>query len=295
MQAFLESMPIGVLREADPLYVLCLLVFGSAVIVYVVYGGFRAVVWTDVMQGIIMFLGVLVMLGLVLHQTGGLERATRTLAKMTSPVEGTASVALPAGSDPVELKRGSWLQTNDNSGDEWIKLLETTVISSEPRTVEVLHYRHVDGVALPEAAQLAEGASVTIADPGDYKYGRDTEGVYLSAPGPNADKSMGFLSITLALSFFFFWPFGTLSQPSNMVRLMAFKDSQTLRKAIVTISIYFSIIYFFLSSSSAAARCCFPAWKITRIESCPSWPRFSRPMPGSRGWPESSWRRRSPR
>jgi Na+/pantothenate symporter len=35
----------------DPAYVLCLLVFGLVVVAYTTYGGFRAVVWTDVLQG----------------------------------------------------------------------------------------------------------------------------------------------------------------------------------------------------------------------------------------------------
>ena len=39
---------------AEPDYVLCLLVFSISVIVYTAFGGFRAVVWTDVMQGIVM-------------------------------------------------------------------------------------------------------------------------------------------------------------------------------------------------------------------------------------------------
>ncbi len=45
-------------------YVLCLVVFGVAVIVYTTYGGFHAVVWTDVMQGIVMVIGVIIMLPL---------------------------------------------------------------------------------------------------------------------------------------------------------------------------------------------------------------------------------------
>ena len=44
--------------NAEPDYVLCLLVFAFSVIVYTAFGGFRAVVWTDVMQGIVMGIGV---------------------------------------------------------------------------------------------------------------------------------------------------------------------------------------------------------------------------------------------
>ena len=47
--------------QAEPDYVLCLVVFGIAVVAYVSYGGFRAVVWTDVMQGFVgLFGGLLI-------------------------------------------------------------------------------------------------------------------------------------------------------------------------------------------------------------------------------------------
>jgi sodium/pantothenate symporter len=250
MGQVLQATSFGPFQNADPLYVLCLLVFGISVIVYVVYGGFRAVVWTDVMQGVIMFIGVLVMLALVLYQTGGLEKATRTLAKMTPPVPGTATVQLPVGSESSDLPQGAWFKLSGAANEnQWVKLTEpgkATASGAAASPIAVLQYRHVDGVTAPIETTLPQGAQVTIADKGSYAYGRDTEGVYVSAPGPHKDKGLGFLSVTLAISFFFFWPFGTLAQPSNMVRLMAFKDTPTLRKAIVTVTIYFTVVYFFL-------------------------------------------------
>ena len=63
--------------EAD--YLLCLLVFAASVVAYTAWGGFRAVVWTDMMQGVIMGLGVVILLGLALTQVGGIERDSGTL------------------------------------------------------------------------------------------------------------------------------------------------------------------------------------------------------------------------
>ncbi|MCH2386260.1 MAG: hypothetical protein MK293_13490, partial [Pedosphaera sp.] len=65
--------------SAEPDYVLCLLVFAFSVIVYTAFGGFRAVVWTDVMQGIVMGVGVIILLFLTLGQVGGLTKATEQL------------------------------------------------------------------------------------------------------------------------------------------------------------------------------------------------------------------------
>ena len=66
----------------DPGYLVCLAVFGIVVILYTTYGGFRAVVWTDVLQGGAMVVGVMVMLPLTLYQVGGLTKATQQLGEM---------------------------------------------------------------------------------------------------------------------------------------------------------------------------------------------------------------------
>ncbi len=60
-------------------YCLALLLFAGVVILYTSYGGFRAVVWTDVLQGFVMFIGVLLLLYFTLSKAGGLEGATQTL------------------------------------------------------------------------------------------------------------------------------------------------------------------------------------------------------------------------
>jgi SSS family solute:Na+ symporter/sodium/pantothenate symporter len=53
-----------------------------------------------------------------------------------------------------------------------------------------------------------------------------------------------FHPLPLAISFFFMWAISGAGQPGTMVRLMAFKDSITWRRAIFTVTIYFGLIYF---------------------------------------------------
>ena len=74
------------------------LVFTFAVVIYTAYGGFRAVVWTDVMQGFVMVGGVVLMLPLALYAVGGLGQATDDMAKMTPPEHGSARVIVGARS-----------------------------------------------------------------------------------------------------------------------------------------------------------------------------------------------------
>ena len=41
-------------------YLMGLLIFTATVVAYTTYGGFRAVAWTDTMQGIVMIVGIVV-------------------------------------------------------------------------------------------------------------------------------------------------------------------------------------------------------------------------------------------
>jgi sodium/pantothenate symporter len=65
-----------------PDYVLGVLIFALTVVAYTTYGGFWAVTWTDVLQGILIVAGALLMMGLALYQVGGLETATRKLQQI---------------------------------------------------------------------------------------------------------------------------------------------------------------------------------------------------------------------
>ena len=132
------TMDIPWINQAEPDYLVCLIVFAAAVIVYVVYGGFRAVVWTDVMQGIVMFVGVILMLGMALWQVGGLETATRKLEKMTPPEPGMAVLSSDANPQTdLVLPKGTWLF---DSGDVF-RLREMVTLKKEQASsgpVEVL-------------------------------------------------------------------------------------------------------------------------------------------------------------
>ena len=56
----------GYCTGIDPQYLLCLMIFGLVVVIYMAYGGFHAAVWTDVMQGMVMVVGAMIMLPLAL-------------------------------------------------------------------------------------------------------------------------------------------------------------------------------------------------------------------------------------
>jgi len=86
----------------------------------------------------------------------------------------------------------------------------------------------------------------------------DGRGAYVSGPGPKPSSSDGFLPFGLAISFFFMWAISGTGQPQYMVRLMAFKDTNTLRRSIITVTIYYSLIYFPLVIIFCCARILMP-------------------------------------
>jgi SSS family solute:Na+ symporter/sodium/pantothenate symporter len=147
--------------EQYPDYVLGVLIFAVTVIAYTTYGGFWAVTWTDVLQGIVIVAGALLLMILALIKVGGLTAATTKLREI----------------DP----------------------------------------------------QL------------------------LSGPGPNE-----YLPLGLAVSFFFLWTIGSMGQPVGMVRLMACRDTPTLRTSLFMIGVYYALIYLPLVIAFVCARALYP-------------------------------------
>ncbi|MGB0599009.1 MAG: sodium:solute symporter family transporter [Rubripirellula sp.] len=249
-------------NQAEPDYLVCLLVFSVAVIVYVVYGGFRAVVWTDVMQGIVMFVGVILMLGLALWQVGGLTNATRQLAEMTPPENGIGTVTLssPATTER-SVEKGTWIAQTDGV---YRLAAEVTIpagqVESEP--VDILKITTAEEINRLRREIESSDLRLKIEELTRYKYGAGQKGVYVTNPGPSPTNQLGFLAIGSAISFFIFWPFGAAGQPSNMVRLLSFKDTRTLRYSIVTVGIYYGVIYLALVIIFCCARVLMPGMEI---------------------------------
>ncbi len=132
--------------------------------------------------------------------------------------------------------------------------------------VVVLFCLVVPGVSQSDSGQ---GAKEQIAGELDSRetgdWGRATKTAVQStgpgfASGPGFSTSTGreFLPPTLALSYFVVWVFGGIGMPTGMVRVMATKDSRTLRRSIVLLSIYNLLIYLPLLVICISARSIFP-------------------------------------
>lgn len=327
----------------DPAYTLCLLVFALVVVAYTAYGGFHAVVWTDVLQGVVMVGGVLIMLPLVLWEVGGLPNATRQLADMEPPRLGTAalelvcppaddchlgyvwfsvsdesvgqerlfrvsgSVSVPAGRSRIEnipiaeirtpsermaaRRRLRDIQLVDRFKERLtrlkqsqLKCVETPAASerSDSQTADLVNLLQDELERLREKDEALEDGDVgagrwELTRLAEYDFGAGRKGVYVYGPGPvpphldddqSTDSNLrgaamdGFLPLSLAVSFFFMWSISGAGQPSSMVRLMAFRSTGTLRRAIFTVAVYYSLIYFPLVVIFCCARILLPGMEL---------------------------------
>ncbi|MBT7734340.1 MAG: hypothetical protein HN707_05480 [Verrucomicrobia bacterium] len=248
--------------SAEPDYVLCLLVFAFSVIVYTAFGGFRAVVWTDVMQGIVMGVGVIILLYLTLVQVGGLTKATEQLKEMTPPETGIGIVTLgQAHTETITLPKGGWLRLSDGG---IARLAEQASLAKGETRTEAKLLKITTPAEVDRIEPTDFGFTVTSTFTADETkgYGSGRKGVYVSAPGPHPEREDGFLNVWIAISFFFFWAFGSAGQPSNMVRLMAFKGTNVLRNAILAVSVYYTVIYLLLVVIFCCARILLPGMEV---------------------------------
>jgi Na+/pantothenate symporter len=291
----IEGQPV--LGGVEPGYLLCLVSFAVAVIVYTTYGGFRAVVWTDVLQGLVMVVGVLIMLPLALWQVGGLSRATDAMSKMTPPRRQRAELRIADVQDrDIVLPFGTWIdgpaerddvrrvfrtarQVVIRAGQDRAVFVEDRVDRTD---VPVLQITTPDEVARIAPCPLDPPVTVHVLQTDDYAYGADTPGVYVSGPGPSPIDPSGFLPLGMAVSFFCMWTFAGAGQPGNMVRLMAFKDSKTLKRGISTVVVYYSLIYFPLVVIFCCARVLMPGME---IESDRIMPAMAEHLAVAAGWP----------
>lgn len=273
-EGLLRSLPLT--AGVDPGYLLCLVVFAAVVILYTAYGGFRAVVWTDVMQGFVMLGGVLLLLPLTLWAVGGLGAATREMAAMTPP--DVVQLRLSRMDGPADerllIPKNTWFQVTGANRVRVVRTAEACEVPAGQRVgwvglggeaatdrvtgFELTFAPHIDR-QLPQCHPWPLRVEVVSVRP--YAYGAGRAGVYLTAPGPDENKWNGFLPISLAISFYFMWTFSTAGQPSNMVRLMAFDRPRTLSRAIFTVSVYYTLIYVPLLIIFCCARVLLPGWE----------------------------------
>ncbi len=271
-------------------YEIGLVIFAIIVIFYTAYGGFRAVVWTDVMQGVVMGIGVVILVPIVMAKSGGLEQATHNLVNqnptlitsvpgpggqkgtMNDLVLRATTTQVPAGLEyrhpeqPNASLSINWDSSGPASQDIQIDLatddqghITSTgndvkqALENHPQLGSLLkiEYPYKNNEITTDTAgnQVALGAtgSLWLAEnkegkkiPQRFAFIHGDDLVF--GPG-RSNRGTPFHPLGLAISFFFMWAIVGIAQPGTMVRLMAFQESGTLKRAILTVTIYYSLIY----------------------------------------------------
>jgi SSS family solute:Na+ symporter/sodium/pantothenate symporter len=99
-----------------------------------------------------------------------------------------------------------------------------------------------------EQVALAQGKSPDEA--------RQVASQYISGPGLKGGSP--FLPLTMAISFFMFWPYAGMASAASVVRIMACKDTSVLRRSIFLLAAYNMAIYLPLIVICMCARALLP-------------------------------------
>ncbi len=260
-------------------YIIGLLIFGFVVIFYTAYGGFRAVVWTDVMQGVVMGIGIIILLPVILSTAGGLTKVNENLRKQKPtlvtavsgenndlvfeldktengemPIDGVEyTIPEPPSPKPkvkvVTEKKGDRefkllrVQMAVNDGDEPIttadEIVDLIKSSSDPEVQKVAKHLIIRN-AFDNDGSASWNPTRTESRTKRWVFIRGDE--FLFGPGRKS-SGLPFHPLGMAISFFFMWAISGMGQPGTMVRLIAFKDSRTLKRAILTVTVFFALIY----------------------------------------------------
>ncbi len=276
---------VSAAQQIDWLYYMGLAVFTLTVVGYTLIGGFLAAVWTDLFQSVLMWVGVMLLLPLAIVAAGGLsdagerlrhevvakpvgaEESLRQAPRMVPVAErlraidvALRSYAEPHGGrlpdDLNQLSAGGalpadWLQDSVLEGAQYFGKGKSIDEAGATQRVPLIVTAKNDG-----------GWRAVLYSNGVVKTGRLSEpGALVTGPGP-----FDWLPLGLALSFFFQWAFAGMGSPASMVRVMACRDTATVRRSIFLLGAYNMFIYIPLILICICAHSILPDWPLKRSD-----------------------------
>jgi sodium/pantothenate symporter len=243
----------------DRYYMYGLGIFTLTVVGYTLIGGFLAAVWTDLFQSVIMWIGVMILLPLTLMAVGGVGSATEQLRYEVSTKRLTPEVRQenlprrePAAVALKDLFARLSAYAEDHNG-EFPDSLQSAAIGpvadTDPVSGERIEFfgggQRLLEAGSPRRVLIAltppdeEGWQSALYSNGTVKSGIFSRpGELITGPGP-----FEWMPLMTAISFFFTWVFAGLGSPAGAVRVMACKDTTTIRRSISLLGSYNLCIY----------------------------------------------------
>ena len=281
---------------ADWGYSAGLIIFAVTVIFYTAYGGFRAVVWTDVLQGVVMVLGITLLLPVIIRQGGGMESINRKLRErpptLVTSVPGSYNDLVIQARGPLDT--AGLLYRHPRRANAPLQIRWDAEAGAENRFIEVFLATDGEGRTTSTGNDVKRaiehhprlGPRFRVSFPYDNnevatdRFGHRTELGATGVIGLDSDRSAErfvflhgdealfgpgrshrgapFHPLGMAISFFYMWAITGMGQPGTMLRLMAFKDSRTLKRAILTVTGFYSMVYLPLVFIFVTARVLIP-------------------------------------
>lgn len=199
-------------------YNIALVVMAIIVAFYVIFGGIRGVMYTDAVQGSIMFVGVIILMGAIYWLTGGLIEGNQALTNLVNLVPAKATTAASATGFT------GWTSMPTLGSPFWWTLVSTLILGvgigalSQPQLA--VRFMTVKSNRELNRAVLIGGIFIFVLTVGAYVVGAlsnvyffDTMGILaIQAAGGNADKIIPtFISSAMPLWFAYLFMITLLS------------------------------------------------------------------------------------
>jgi len=177
-----------------------LVLFTFSVVAYTTYGGFRAVAWTDTLQGIVMIVGIVLLVPFAVSAVGGLEKA---MLRGDRP--------LAARPDPAAQIRG----------------------------VKPQRHAYLYG---PGPQKIPQNIERLIEERGEQPAAQQPLAPLQPQPTSTPDPQP-WLPIGMGISMFMLRSLGAVMMPTTVPRMLAFKDTRALRRALMLLAPYFLLLH----------------------------------------------------
>lgn len=220
-------------------YELALLSFTLLVALYVMAGGMRGVIYTDVFQAVLIFIGLVTMVVYTYGILGGPFEAHRRLALLPADIDKQFEEArqemaafAPSGLDESEFT--GWFQ--DAAG----KAASAAGMSEDERTVYFEDHPDIAGMAALMQKHPALASKLVMLRTGEAGFRGWTR-------LPEAGSMFFYVLIT---SLILGMSVGMLAQPQLAVRFMTVKDSHALNRSAVFGALFFSVMFGVLATGA---------------------------------------------
>lgn len=222
-----------------------LIIFGLIILVYVISGGLKAVMYTDALQGSLMFIGMVMLLIFTVIQLGGLFKAHDELGKLYDKV-----INRDIKGYVIELGNREGIKISDKEAEEIVgeinKIMkEVKGINNKDEKEKVIRdrlydieYVHKDKVMLKKVFDIYKDVSLQIMQK-EVLEGLKGKGHRGWVSMPEGGSPLWWLIVTTIILGV---GIGVLAQPQLAVRFMTVKSKKEINRSVLVGGIFIFVM-----------------------------------------------------